>query len=103
MITYSNFRELVGVGVERYQHLVAELVREVLPEHLHVLRLHVQQVVARPPALVHLRDRFHKRFGRSLHRWKKEVKQLTSNIFYKLAVTKRWRYVYLDYGAYFTR
>lgn len=74
--THPDFRKLVGVRIERYKHLIAELVREVLPQHLQVLRLHVQQVVAGPAALVHLRDGFHQRLRRCLHRWGGEMREL---------------------------
>lgn len=68
--TYPEFGELVGISVEWDEYLIAELVREVLPEHLHVLRLYVEEVVAGPAALVSLGYRLHQGFRGSLDSWK---------------------------------
>ena len=65
---YPHFGELCLVGVERDEHLVGHLVTEILPEHFDVLRLHRQQVVARPVVLVHLRHALVQRLARRLHR-----------------------------------
>lgn len=51
---YPHLWKLRLVGVERDEDLISQLVTEVLPEHLHVLRLHVDQVVTRPLRLVDL-------------------------------------------------
>lgn len=77
---YPDFRELVGISVERYEDLVAQFVWEVLPQHLHVLCLYVQQVVTRPAALVHLRDRLHQRLRCCLHSWWNRHNIDTNNI-----------------------
>ncbi len=60
--------ELALVGVQRDEHLVGQLVAQVGPEHLLVLRLHVEQVVANPVALVNLRQRLRQVLARRLAR-----------------------------------
>ena len=51
---FPHFWELSLVRVEWDHHLVGELVGQVGPEHLRVLALDVEHVVARPLALVHV-------------------------------------------------
>ena len=66
--TYPHFRKLALVRVERDEDLVGQLVGEVLPEHVEVLCLDVEHVVAGPLALVDLVQRVHQRLGGQLHR-----------------------------------
>ena len=55
------------ISVERDEHLVGELVAQILPQHFNVLRLHRQQIVAGPLALVHFGHAFKERLAGRLH------------------------------------
>lgn len=66
MRTHPHLWELRGVGVERYQHLVAEFVRKVLEQHLDGVGLGVQRLGAGPLAFVHLVYGIHQAFGGGL-------------------------------------
>lgn len=59
--TYPHFRKLTLIRVEWYKNLVRKFVSEILPQHVKILCLHVQQVVPGPLTLVDLIQRVHER------------------------------------------
>lgn len=84
--TYPHLRKLALICVERYKNLVRELVSEILPQHVKILCLHVQQIVSGPLALVDLIQRVHERLRRGLHgcKTKRDSPHFTSS-------TRHWR------------
>ena len=72
---YPHFGELSLVGVERDEDLIGHLVAEILPEHLNVLGLDREEVVARPVRLVHLGHALVKGLARCLHSCNKFVEK----------------------------
>lgn len=68
--TYPHLRELALICVEWYKNLVRKLVSEILPQHVKILCLHVQQIVSGPLALIDLIQRVHERLRGGLHRCK---------------------------------
>jgi len=68
--TYPHLRELALIRIERYENLIRELVSEILPQHVKILCLYVQQIVSGPLTLVYFVQRVHERLWGSLHRCK---------------------------------
>lgn len=66
-MTYPHFGKLSLVSVERDEHLVCHFVTQILPQHLNVLRLDRQQIVARPVRFVYFRHTFVQSFAGRLH------------------------------------